>query len=91
MERSRSVSLFLKKKLKMTNEFPSYFIEIIQKDKLKEFTGNLKYNPTLITRYCDGLNVYQICCVLGSVSILSYLDEEGYSSLGDELDDEVLF
>ena len=75
----------------MLNQLKPSLIPILQNDNGEDFVGSLKYKPTPIPQYCDGLNVYQICCVLGSVSILSYLDEEGYSSLGDELDAEVLF
>ena len=75
----------------MLNQLKPSLIPILQNDNVEDFVGSLKYKPTPITQYCDDLNIYQICCVLGSVSILSYLDEHGYSSLGDELDDEVLF
>ena len=75
----------------MSNQFKPHFIEILRNDDIQSFENSIKYNPTLLTCNSGDFNVYQLCLIFGSVSILSYLDREGFSYFGESLDCEVLF
>ena len=66
-------------------------LSAIKHDSRKEFLSFLQCDPLVLDSKIENLNIYQVACILGSVSILSYLDQEGYGFLRDELDDVPFF
>ena len=67
------------------------FLNTIKTDQLNNFQHNLNVNPLLLDWRSNDLNIYQIACFFGSIKIVKFLENEGYSFLGDEIDDDVSF
>ena len=66
-------------------------LDYIQNDRLTGFRLYIESRISSINDRVDDLNIYQMACVLGSVKIVKYLDNNGFGFLGEELDAVSLF
>lgn len=66
-------------------------VRATQDRDLVEFIRQITFKFEIVTEKKDGLNIYQIASFFGSIEIMEYLDDHGFSYLSDELDDEIPF